>query len=109
MYTVHTYCTVQILVEVHDSVLHSVHLLHQPHDVVREFPPNINHVVGGQQERLDGPLVVDVERNVESVPVPSEDDSLYLPHGTGRREGEGLLEGVLSLGQDDPLQQVAVG
>ena len=97
MYTVHTYCTVQILVEVHDSVLHSVHLLHQPHDVVREFPPNINHVVGGQQERLDGPLVVDVERDVDGIAVPPEDGSLYLPHGTGGGEGQGLLESVLGL------------
>ena len=107
---VHLYTlTVHTLVEVHDGILHGVHLLHQSHDVVRQLPPDIDHVVGRQQEGLHRPLVVDVERDVESIPVSPEYRSLDLPHGTRGREGQGLLEGVLGLGEDDPLEEVAVG
>ena len=100
---------VRRLVEVHDGVLHSIHLFHQPHDVIRQLPPDIDHVVGRQQERLYGSLVVDVERDVDGIAVPPQDGSLDLPHGTRGGEGQGLLESVLGLGEDDSLQQVAVG
>ena len=85
------------LVEVHDGVLHSIHLFHQPHDVIRQLPADIDHVVGRQQERLYGSLVVDVERDVDGIAVPPQDGSLDLPHGTRGGEGQGLLESVLGL------------
>ena len=99
----------ETLVEVHDGVLHSIHLLHQPHDVIRQLPAHIDHVVGCQQERLYGSLVVDVERDVDGIAVPPEDGSLYLPHGTRGGQGQRLLERVLGLGEDYSLQEVAVG
>ena len=94
--SLHIYCSCSIynlhgeterLVEVHDGVLHSIHLFHQPHDVIRQLPADIDHVVGRQQERLYGSLVVDVERDVDGIAVPPQDGSLDLPHGT--RGGEG--------------------
>ena len=64
------------LVEVHDCVLDSVHLVHQPHDVVRQLLANVDHVVGRQQERLHGSLVVNVQGDVDLIAEPLIDCSL---------------------------------